>query len=110
MITTVSVVSVAVKTSAPAVVDFTVKVTTPEALLTPEAALMVGVPGPDVLASVTVLPATGLLFRSFKVTVTAEVEVPSAGTEAGTATMVDCAALTGPMKVTPSTRSTRATA
>ena len=46
-----SVVSVAVKTSAPAVVDFTVKVTTPKALLTPEAALMVGVPGPAVCAS-----------------------------------------------------------
>ena len=41
-----SVVSVAVKTSAPAVVDFTVKVTTPEALLAPEGALMAGAPGP----------------------------------------------------------------
>ena len=57
----VSVVSVAVKTSAPAVTDFTVKVTMPEALLTvPETGAIVGVPGPDVLASATVLPETPL--------------------------------------------------
>ena len=90
----------AVKTSAPAVVDFTVKVTTPRALLTPEARLMVGDPGPDVCARVTVLPATGLLSPSFKVTVIVEVVVPSAGTEVGEADTVDWAAVTGPVKVT----------
>ena len=100
----------AVKTSAPAVVDFTVKVTTPEALLTPEAALMVGVPGPAVWARVTVLPATGLPSASFKVTVMVDVVELSAGTEVGTATTVDCAAVTGPIMVTPSTRRMRATA
>ena len=91
-----SVVSVAVKTSAPAVVDFTVKVTTPEALLAPEGALMVGVPGPEVFARLTVLPATGLPLASFRVTVIVEVVLPSAMTEVGDALTVDCAAETGP--------------
>ena len=94
-------VSVAAKTSAPTVVDFTVKVTTPEALLTPEARLTVGVPGPAVFARVTVLPATGLLSASCKVTVIVEVAEPSATTEVGNATTVDWAAVTGPaVKVT----------
>ena len=91
-----SVVSVAVKTSAPAVVDFTVKVTTPEALLLPEGALMVGAPGPEVFARLTVLPDTGLPLASFRVTVIVEVVLPSAMTEVGDALTVDCAAETGP--------------
>jgi len=89
-----SVVSVAVKTSAPVVVDFTVNVTTPEEELGPDAALMVGEPGPDVCARVTVLPETGLPYASFRVTVIVEVVEPSADTEAGEAVTVDCAALT----------------
>jgi hypothetical protein len=89
-----SVESVAVKTSAAAVVDLTVNVTTPNALLAPEAALMVGEPEPEVLASVTVLPETGFILASFSVTVTVEVVTPSAVTEAGEAVTVDCAAVT----------------
>ena len=100
MTVTLSVVSTAVKASAPAVVDFTVNVTTPEASLAPEAALIVGVPGPEVLASVTVLPETGLLLASFNVTVIVEVVAPSAVTEAGAAATVDCAAVTAPAENT----------
>jgi len=96
-----SVVSVAAKTSAPAVVDFTVNVTTPDEELGPDAALMVGDPGPDVCARVTVLFETGLLYTSFRVTVIVEVVEPSAGTEVGEAATVDCAAVTAPaVKVT----------
>ena len=93
---TLSVVSVAVNTSAPAVADLTVNVTTPDASLGPDAALIVGLPGPEVFASVTVLPETGLLFASFNVTVIVEVVVPSAGTDVGNADTVDCAAVTAP--------------
>jgi hypothetical protein len=93
---TLSVVSVAVNTSAPAVADLTVNVTTPDASLGPDAALIVGLPGPEVFASVTVLPETGLLFASFNVTVIVEVVVPSAGTDVGDADTVDCAAVTAP--------------
>lgn len=82
-------VSVDWKASAPAVVDFTVKVTTPGPLLGPEAALMVGEPGPEDFARVTVLPETGLPLASRRVTVTVEVAVPSAVTEAGEATTVE---------------------
>ena len=82
-------VSVALKTSVPAVVDVTLKVTTPEASLGPEAALMVEEPGPEVWARLTVLPATGLSLASSRVTVIVEVVVPSAGTEVGTATTVE---------------------
>src|SRR6185295_11316939 len=92
----VSVVSVAVKTSAPAVVDLTVKVAIPEASLVPWVVVIVGVPGPDVFARVTVLPETGLLLASFKVTVIVEVVEPLAVTEVGEALTVDCAAVTGP--------------
>ena len=77
------------KTSVPAVVDFTVKVTTPKALLDPEAALIVGEPGPEDFARVTVLPDTGLLLASSRVTVTVEVALPSAVTEMGEATTVE---------------------
>jgi hypothetical protein len=82
-------VSVAAKMSAPAVVDFTVKVTTPEPSLGPEAALMMGEPGPEDFARVTVLPETGLLLASSRVTVTVEVALPSAVTEMGDATTVE---------------------
>ena len=97
----VSVVSVAWKTSAPAVVDFTVKVTTPKASLDPDAALIVGEPGPEDFARVTVLPDTGLLLASSRVTVTVEVALPSAVTEMGEATTVEVETDTAPtVKVT----------
>ena len=94
---TLSVVSVAAKTTALAVVDFTVNVTTPDASLEPDAALIVGVPDPDVLASVTVFPDTGLLFASLSVTVTVDVVLPSAATELGEALTVDCTAVGVPL-------------
>src|SRR5437773_5359928 len=47
-------------------------------------------------SSVTVLPATGLLFASFKVTVIVEMVEPFAVTDAGEAPTVDCAAVTAP--------------
>ena len=96
VIVTLSVVSVAVKTSAPAVVDFTVNVTTPEASLGPDAALIVGVPGPLVFANVTVFPDTGFPLASFSVTVIVEVVEPSATTDVGDAVTVDWLALAGP--------------
>ena len=55
-----SVVSVAVKPFAAAVVDLTVNVATPELSVVPCVVVMVGEPVPDVLASDTALPATGL--------------------------------------------------
>jgi len=88
--------SVAVKTSVAAVVDFTVKVTTPEVLEVPEAAEIVGLPEPEVFASVTVLPAIGFPLASFNVTVMVDGVLPSAVTEVGEALTVDCAALTAP--------------
>ena len=88
VIVIVSVESVAVKTGAPAVVDFTVKVTTPEPSEAPEAAEMVSV-APRLEASVTVLPETGLEFASLRVTVIVEVLTPSDSTEVGLATTVD---------------------
>ena len=75
----------------------TVKVTTPEPLEIPEAAEMLDEPDPA--ASVTVLPLTGLLFASFKVTVIVEVEVPSAVTLVGLAVTVDTEAETAPTVV-----------
>ena len=55
-----SVVSVAVNTSAPAIVALTVNVAPPELSVVPCVVVMVGEPVPDVLASDTALPATGL--------------------------------------------------
>ena len=53
------------------------------------------------LARVTVLPETGFELASLRVTVTVEVVLLSARTEAGAAETVDCAALTSPaVKVT----------
>jgi hypothetical protein len=94
-----SVVSVAAKASAPAVVDFTVKVTMPEPSLDPEAALMVGEPGPKDFARVTVLPETGLRLASLRVTVIVEVVVPFAVTEVGDATTVEVEADAAPATV-----------
>ena len=87
-----SVVSVAEKLAVPTVADFAVKVTTPEAFETPEAAEIVSLaPRSDV--RVTVLPAMGLLFTSFSVTVMVEVVLPLAGTEL--CVVVPCAAALG---------------
>jgi hypothetical protein len=71
-------------------VDFTVKVTTPEALDTAEAGVMVSPPRLE--ESVTVLPGTTLVKASLRVTVT--VEVPFAVVEVGEATTVESVALT----------------
>ena len=56
--------------------------------------MIVGVPGPEVFASDTVFPLTGLPFESFKVTVTVDVVTPSATTDAGLAATVDVPAAT----------------
>ena len=93
-------VSVAVKTSAPAVVDFTVKVTTPEALLTPEARLMVGVPGPDVCAKRDRLTGHGIAERVFQGHGDGRGGGSVGGHGGGRGVTVDCAAVTGPVKVT----------
>ncbi len=58
---TPSLVSVASNTTGPAVVDLTLKVATPELSEVREAGEIVGAPGPDVFASVTVFPLAGLL-------------------------------------------------
>lgn len=98
---TLSVVSVAVNTSAPAVMDLTVKVATPELSVVPWVVLTVGIPGPEVWAKVTDLPGTPLLLASFRVTVTVEVVEPSATTDADEGVTMDCAAVTAPaVKVT----------
>ena len=95
-----SVESVAVKMAEPVVSDFTVKVTTPETSEGPEAAEMVSA-APRLEASVTVLPATGLLLASFKFTVIVEAVTPSAVTDVGDAVTVETPALTAPaVKVT----------
>ena len=58
---------------------------------------MVGEPGPEDFARVTVLPETGLRLASSRVTVIVEVVVPSAVTEVGEATTVELEAeVTGP--------------
>src|SRR5439155_262024 len=84
----VSLESVAVRVAAPAVVDFTVKLATPLALVLPETVAMVSV-APRSEASVTVLPGARLPLASFKVTVIAEVVPPSAVTLPGLAATVD---------------------
>jgi hypothetical protein len=87
---------VAVKTSKAALVDVTEKVATPDALLVPWMVVITGVPAPDVMAKLTVLPETGLFCASFNVTVIVEGVAPSAVTEPGEADTVDATALTGP--------------
>ena len=84
---------------ASATVSLTVKVATPEPLVTPETVVIVEEP-PD-FASVTVLPATPVEWESLSVTVIVEVVLPSAATVAGAALTVDCAAVG-----TPSVKST----
>lgn len=86
--TMTSVASVAVKMAEPVVVDFTVKLTTPEALEDPEAAEIVSV-APRLEASVTVLPETGALVRVNRVTVMVDVATPLAVTEVGDAPTVE---------------------
>src|SRR5258708_2531275 len=77
-IDTPSVVSVAWKVSVPAVVELTVNVTTPPAVDGPDAELIVGPPGPELLTRDTVLPLIGLSLTSLRVTVMVEVVLPSA--------------------------------
>ena len=67
--------------------SLTVKVATPDALVTPATVVIVEEP-PD-LASETVWPGTGLAFASTSVTVIVEVVLPSATTETGHATTVE---------------------
>ena len=73
--------------------SLTVKVATPEALVTPETVVIVE--EPPLFASVTVLPETGFDFASFSVTVIVEVVLPSARTDVGEAVTVDWAARHG---------------
>ena len=67
-----SVTSVPVKTFVPGVVEVTVKTAFPPPSVVPEIVLITGLPGPDVLASDTVLPETGMPFESVSVTVIVE--------------------------------------
>jgi len=90
-----SVVSVAVKTAMPGVVDCTVKVTIPDGLEGPDATEIASA-APRLEVRVMVLPGTGLLLASCKLTVMVAVVVPSAGIEFGEATAFDVSALTGP--------------
>ncbi|MCX6896371.1 MAG: hypothetical protein NTZ16_12915, partial [Verrucomicrobia bacterium] len=96
VIVVLSVESVAVKTKVAAVEDLTVKVATPETSVVPCTVVMVGVPVPEVFASVTVLPEIGLLLASFNVTVTVDFVPPFARTVVGDAATVDALALTEP--------------
>jgi hypothetical protein len=90
-----SVVSTAVNTGDPIVVDFTVKVTIPSALDAPDEAEIVSVV-PRLEVSVTVFPETGLELASSKVTVTVEVAAPSATTIEGADSTVETPILTPP--------------
>jgi hypothetical protein len=91
----VSVVSVAVSVLGPAVVDRTVPVVWPAALVTAAGWTRVSVaPRDDV--RLTVLPLTGLLLTSRSVIVIVEVVVPSAVTVVGLAVTVDVVADTAP--------------
>src|SRR5277367_2331392 len=69
----------------------------PVALDGPLAAEIIELPLPAV--SVTVLPLTGLLFASVRVTVIVEVVVPSAGTDDGLWFTVETEALTAPVLI-----------
>src|SRR3954449_4948214 len=79
---------------ASATVSLTANVATPDAFVTPETVVIVE--EPPAFASVTVLPATGFDWPSRSVTVTVDVDEPSAVTEAGAAETLDCAAVTAP--------------
>jgi hypothetical protein len=91
----VSVVSVAVSVLVPAVVDRTVPVVCPLALVGAAGWTRVSV-APRDEASVTVFPLTGLLLVSRSVTVIVEVATPSAVTVVGLAATVDAVADTAP--------------
>jgi hypothetical protein len=93
--TMASVVSVAVSVLVPAMVERTVPVVWPAALVGATGWTRVSV-APREEASVTALPLTGLLFASRKVMVIVEVVVPSAVTVVGLATTVDVVADTAP--------------
>jgi len=95
LIVTGSVVSVAVNVGLPAVRDVTVNVTTPKELEGPEAAEIVS-RAPRLDTRLTVLPGTGLLFKSSSVTATVELLTPSAVTNPGEAVTVDTNVSTGP--------------
>jgi hypothetical protein len=90
-----SVVSVAVSVLVPTVAERTVPVVWPLALVTAAGCTMVSV-APREDASVTVLPATGMLLASRRVTVIVDVVVPSATTVVGLAVTVDVVADTAP--------------
>src|SRR5207237_856391 len=80
-------------------VSFTVNEYWPLALVVPLTVVMVELP--PLAASETTLPLTGWLEASFRVTVMAEVVLPSATTDVGLALTVDVLALTAPsVKVT----------
>lgn len=87
VITVVSVVSVAVKVTLPLVIELTVKLTTPEEFDAPDAAPTV-TPAEGLAASVAVLPAMGLPYGSFSVSVITS-PVPFAVTEAEAALTVE---------------------
>jgi hypothetical protein len=96
----VSVVSVAVIVLVPAIVDRTVPVVWPLASVTTAGWVKVSTTPRDEVR-VTVLPATGLLFASRKVTVIVELTRPSAVTLAGLAVTLEAVAETMPaVKVT----------
>ena len=76
---------------ASATVSLTVKVATPEPLVTPETVVIVEEP-PD-FASVTVLPAIRSSAQSLSVTVIVDVVTPSAANGGRGAVTVDCAAV-----------------
>jgi hypothetical protein len=90
-----SVVSVAVSVLGPAVVDRTVPVVWPAALVTAAGCTMVSV-APREDARVTVFPLTGLLFVSRRVMVIVDVVVPSATTVVGAAATVEMVGETAP--------------
>jgi hypothetical protein len=79
---------VAIKLEFPAVVELTVKVATPTALVVPDPMVMVSIP-PRFELNVTDFPETTFPFASLSVTVTVDVELPLAVTVLGEAITVD---------------------
>ena len=92
---TESVVSFAVNTAFPAVVDLAVKVATPPVFVVPKTVVTVSVPF-LLEVRVTVLPGTTMPAGFFSVTVIVEVVVPLAVTLAGLADTVETVAEGGP--------------
>jgi hypothetical protein len=96
-----SVLSFAVKVASPERVDLTVKATTPEALEVVPATAVILSEAPRLEVRATVLPETGLLFMSSRVTVTVEVVEPSATSEVGERVTLEALTFTAPtVKVT----------